>query len=226
MIDTSTVQRPRPLWPTSLLCLLILSGLLWGIARLTRGFEVWTYEDLRRARVAEGLVAAPALALRDTQGRPWPVFDPASATQRKAVYLVDFIYTSCPSVCSALGSEYAQMQAALQASVTPLGGPPVRLLSISIDPVHDGTSELAGYARLHRADPSVWTITAPADAAAGSRLQRRLGIVAIDDGFGGVLHNGAIQLIDGGGHVRRVFDYSQWPQALAAARALTLKEPG
>ncbi|MDY0749052.1 SCO family protein [Paucibacter sp. R3-3] len=221
MTEAQSMRRGHAFWPTLALCMLILGGLSWAIARLTRGLEVWTYEDLRRLRAAEGLITAPALSLRDGQGRQWAMFDPAAASPRSSVYLVDFIYTSCPSVCTALGSEYTQMQEALRATSSS-----VRLLSISIDPVHDGTDELKAYGRLHRADASLWTIAAPVDPAAGQWLQERLGIVAIDDGLGGVLHNGAIQLIDRRGRLRRVFDYSQWPRALAAAQALAKKEPG
>ena len=47
------------------------------------------------------------------------------------------------------------------------------------------------------------------------------GVVAVPDGFGGFVHNGAIHLIDADGTLRGIFDLDEWPQALERAIALT-----
>lgn len=44
--------------------------------------------------------------------------------------------------------------------------------------------------------------------------------MAIPDGEGGFVHNGAIHLLDERGRLRGLFELEQWPQALAAARLL------
>jgi protein SCO1/2 len=133
-------------------------------------------------------------------------------------FLVDFIYTRCPTVCQALGSEYQRMQAELVHSDAP-----VQLLSLSFDPAHDDVPALAGYAKLHQA-AARWWIAVPA-AADSQRLLGEFGVVAVPDGFGGYVHNGAIHLLDAGGRLREVFDYDDWPQALAAARQLAEAAP-
>ncbi len=206
-------DRPQRLGPTLAVCALWLLLAGAAVARLTGGLEAWTYEAQRRQLAAQGGLHASPLPLRDAQGRTWTAFEPASAP--RPVYLVDFIYTRCPTVCQALGSEYYRMQQALQAS-----GRPVGLLSVSIDPQHDDQAALAAYAELHQAAPGHWRVAAPRSDAAAQAALRELGVVAVPDGLGGFVHNGSIHLIDANGRVHGVFDYAQWPEALARAERL------
>ena len=55
-----------------------------------------------------------------------------------------------------------------------------------------------------------WAAPPPTDAL----------VVAVPDGMGGFVHNGAIHLIDASGTVRGIYDLDQWPQALERALAL------
>lgn len=202
---------------SALLCLLMAVALVLGLQRWTVGFERWTFEARRLWQVDQGLLRAPGVALIDSEGQPlstWGSDAPARA------YLVDFIYTRCPSVCQALGSEYQQMQGELQRQAAT----GVRLLSVSIDRVHDGPSELRRYAQRHKADAGWWQLAVPASDAASETLRRALGVVVVPDGLGGFNHNGAIHLIDGEGRLRGLFELDQWPQALQAARALAASE--
>ena len=188
-------------------CALCAAAFVAGVARLTEGFEVWTFEGLRRSAAARGELRMPITALRDSTGRE-------AGMSPGQVYVVDFIYTRCESVCQSLGAEFYQAQQALQP------GDGVRLLSVSIDPERDGAAELAGYAKLHRADPALWTLAAPVSPTAGAGALNALGVVAVPDGLGGWVHNGAIHVVDASGRVHRVFDYADWAAALAEARRL------
>lgn len=203
----------RPLWPTLLCCGALLALFIGAVARISHGFELWTFESLRRAQAQQGLLQASPLAatLSDGSRRAlWPHADAPRAL------LVDFIYTRCPGVCQALGSEYQRMQDEL-ARPHVRGG--VRLLSLSFDVAHDDVPALASYAKLHHAAPAQWWIAVPA-VDDSQRLLGELGVVAVPDGVGGYVHNGAIHLLDGEGRVRGIFDYDAWPQALAAAQRL------
>ncbi|PTT84233.1 SCO family protein, partial [Pelomonas sp. HMWF004] len=126
---------PPPVLSTLLACCLVLGGFGLVAGRLTDGFERWTFEELRRASAARGELRFPSITLRDSRGDRWQPFNDATAS----AYLVDFIYTRCPSVCQALGSEFHQAQEALRQA--PRNG--VRLVSVSIDPLRDDTSALA-----------------------------------------------------------------------------------
>jgi protein SCO1/2 len=209
---------PRPS-AEAVSCVAAVALLLALTARLTDHFEAWTYEDLRRRGAEAGALQAPAMQVRDAEGRARTVFDTTDVAA--TVTVLNFIYTRCASVCQVQGSEYAQMQQVLRTS----GSTRIRLLSVSIDPGHDDQAALAAHARLHRADPALWAVTAPLDKRDGRAALRRLGVVAVPDGLGGYVHNGSLHLVDAAGRVRRIFDDAQWPQALAAARALAGEAP-
>src|SRR6187551_3176186 len=100
-------------WPTLLACAAVLGLFLCATFALTRGLEHWTFEELRRDDAAHGRLAAPPIGIRTATGEQQALW-----TGERAVYLLDFIYTTCPTLCRALGSEYAQMQAQLLAAPT------------------------------------------------------------------------------------------------------------
>ncbi len=200
---------------STLLCLLMVAALVAGLRHWTVGFERWTFESRRLWQVAQGILRAPAVELIGADGNALPVWRSDASAQ---AYLVDFIYTRCPSVCQALGSHYQQMQRELRQR--PDAAQDIRLLSVSIDRAHDQPAELRHYARLHQADARWWQLAVPGSDEAASALQRALGVVVVPDGIGGFNHNGAIHLIDARGHLRALFEFEQWPQALQAARAL------
>ncbi len=198
-------------------CLVLLVASAWGLNRITSGFEVWTFEGRREVQLQAGIVQAPEVALRGMDGHPRALWNDADAIP--AAYLVDFIYTRCPSICVALGSEYQQMQREL-ASHGAAASSGVHLVSLSFDVAHDEPHQLAQYAARLGADPRWWTFAVPATAEDAQTLLRGLGVVAVPDGQGGFVHNGAIHLIDGHGKLRGLFELDAWPQALAAARLL------
>ncbi len=203
---------PPSLAATGTACALLLLTLLGLSAWLTDGFAHWTFEERRRQQASEaGLLAPAPLLIRTSDGQQKRVFD-----EPTAIYLVDFIYTRCTTVCQALGAEYFQMQEALRAAPASR----IQLISLSFDGQHDQQAALSGYARLHRADASRWVVAAPVNTATSAQLLQQLGVVAVPDGMGGFVHNGAIHLIDGRGQVRQIFDYTDWQAALLAARKL------
>jgi len=195
------------------------------VLKATDGLSAWTFEEQRVTAASRGKLMTSPISVLDAEGRSLTVFDAEQASSsRDDMFLVDFIYTRCPSVCQALGSEFFRMQAQLAHDVHG-GSPPthrVRLLSISLDPAHDGPDALAAYGELHRADPAYWTLASPRTVAAGRALMRDLGVIAIPDGSGGFVHNAGIHLIDGQGRLRAIFPYDQWQSALAAARRGTM----
>lgn len=203
------------LLPTLAGSTLVLALALWLLWRATDGLSAWTFEEQRFAAASQGRLATSPIMLTDAEGKALTVFDAGAAPGRQdEVFLVDFIYTGCPSACQVLGSEYLRMQDRLGRSASTHR---IRLLSISLDPARDGPAELAAYGKLHRTDPAYWTLASPQDAAAGRALMRDLGVIAIPDGFGGFVHNAGIHLIDARGRLRAVFPYDQWEAALTAA---------
>lgn len=210
-------------WCSALLCLALGVVFAWGAWRQTGGFEVWTFEGQRQMQMAAGELRAPVVTLRHADGReaaaPWQADSAAPAA-----YLVDFIYTRCPGLCRALGSEYQQMQH--QLIVRGRHDPAyrhVQLLSVSFDVAHDGVPQLQHAATQWGAQEAHWRLAVPASEADSRSLLRGLGVVAIPDGAGGFVHNGDIHLLDRQGRLRGLFGFDEWPRALAAARELTAR---
>jgi protein SCO1 len=216
---TSRPPAPQPeasARATALACLVVLAAFGAAVSMLTGGLEHWTFESLRKAQAASGQRVAPATVLRNSRGEHHAAWGVRNEDKRPVIHIVDFIYTTCPTVCQALGSEYQQMQRLLRDA--PDSG--VRLLSISFDGARDGADELAAYARRYGADAAVWSVTAPADAAEQRALLRALGVVAVPDGLGGYVHNASLHLIDARGQLHAIYDYSEWARALAHARGI------
>jgi protein SCO1 len=216
--DCLTRAAPEPLVGTLMACSAVLCAFALVLNALTDGFAHWTFEELRRERAHRGRLAATALEVRTSQDLRQTLWRRTGAED--SIYLVNFIYTSCPSVCQALGAEYTQLQALLTAEGEQLRRP-IRLVSLSFDLARDGPAELATHARLHRVDSRVWTVAAPATPGDASRVLRQLGVVVVPDGLGGYVHNGAIHVINNTGAVLAIFDDAEWRQALATAMTVS-----
>ena len=68
------------------------------------------------------------------------------------VVVLDFVYTSCTTVCPVLGAIFERLGGAFGERL----GQDVRLVSITVDPVRDTPAALKAYAARHRA-PAGWT---------------------------------------------------------------------
>ncbi len=205
---------------TLLAWLTLLGVLASATALLTRGFGCWTFEDVRRSDARAGRLAATSVAVVDSAGHESVLW--AARGDPDAIFIVDFVYTRCITVCQVLGSEFARMQARL-ALDNPEGRP--HLLTLSLDVEHDDPARLAGYARRAGAYPALWSVAAPRTPRASRRLLQQLGVIAVPDGFGGFVHNGAIHVIDGRGIVHGIYDTTQWRAALDAASRLARRHP-
>ena len=89
--------------------------------------------------------------------------------------VVDFIYTSCPGPCLMETAKFANVALRLGNDL----GTKVTLVSISVDPEHDGPKQLLDYSRQQGADEKGWYFLTggPADvdqALAGFKLSRQI----------------------------------------------------
>jgi protein SCO1/2 len=205
------VNRRASLLATGCALLVVLGAALAAATQLTQGWRAFTAEDLRRLRVAAAPVPLSGIAVVDSAGARRQLWN--SDPQVRA-WLVAFVYTRCPAVCQALGSEFER----LQALTAPVDG--VRLASLSFDRAHDSPGELAAYARRYRVDPQRWLVAVPESDAALTRLLRETGVVVIQDAMGGYAHNAAIHVVTASGRLVALFDLEHYREALAYARAL------
>jgi protein SCO1 len=184
-----------------------------AFARLTHNFTVLTAEAARRQAVAAAPVAVPELWGIDQTGMQRALLD--KADNRSVI--VDFIFTRCTSVCSALGISYQQLQADIQEEHLENK---VRLVTVSFDPEHDTPAIIAEYGRRFRANPEIWTILTPINSEALRRSLEVFGVVKVPAPYGQFIHNAAFNVLDRRGRLARIVDIGRPHKALAAAKQL------
>jgi protein SCO1 len=138
-----------------------------GLWEGTVGFRAFTTQGARRISVLERPRVVPDVRLIDMEGRELTL---AEENDRTAI--IEFIYTTCPTLCVSFGESFAKLQAAIKSAGF---SDRVLLISISFDLARDGPEALRDYAEAHGADGRVWITARPENELAGAaQFARRL----------------------------------------------------
>lgn len=183
-----------------------------ALYQVTLGLRVVATEDGRRLKIAEHPLALPRTQLATTP--PVDLLDNLRLDGRVAI--VTFFYARCSAVCSSLGSQYQQLQAATTARGAQHR---IRLLSISFDS-RDTPAALTEYAMRQHAQRRVWQLVGIADAHQRTVLLSSFGIVVLPAPLGEFQHNAAFHVVDSEGRLMRIFDLDSQDAALAYALSL------
>lgn len=178
-----------------------ITALNWG----TDGFRAITSEGARRLEIERAPRLVPDVPLVDQNGESFSLRD-----YRGKLLLVEFIYTSCPTLCGVLGDDFRRVRDTLSRNHPARD---VALLSISFDRARDKPADLKLYGERYGAAAPSWRTAVPATAAGLSALLQCFGVVVIPDQFGGFVHNDAIYVVDGRGRLTRILD-AEAPAAL------------
>ncbi len=192
-----------------------LTVLLAGVSVLwqaTDGLGALTTESARRLAAVRAPIAIPAVMLEDMAG----TIRPLRSEVTKRITVVEFIYTSCPTICRAAGDALAQLRDRM---ITKGMASDVRILSVSFDPAIDGPAELAAYGDIHGADGTIWTVARPRVDDL-DQLLKTFGVQVIADDYGGFEHNAAIHVVDPLGRLVSIVDIDDIDGAIAAVAAL------
>lgn len=192
----------------------------------TLAFGAWMTWAWRTQSPADklGFVAlahVPDFSLVDQNGRPFH-----SDTLKGKVWAVSFIYTRCATSCPVITGQMALLGKRWA------GEPDFRMLSITVDPLHDDPKVLLEYSKDFQADPKVWTfLTGPPDQvytliekgflASVERLSVDEKGVQVD-----IPHTTNVEIVDRQGNIRGIFEgvlESDWTRMDSAIGAL-LKE--
>ena len=177
-------------WPAVAATLAVVAAGCWVLSWGTDGGRIWTAEAARRAAVLESPVSLPTAALTDSKGRSLVLGDPAGK-----LIVADFIYTQCPSVCIAMGTQLRLLQTQL---ATDGLLPHVQLLSLTFDPDRDRKRRLADYlSRFGAIDPH-WRAARFDDQEMLQQVLDQLGVIVIPEPRVGFIHNAAFYLIEAG----------------------------
>jgi len=185
---------------------------LAAIVQATMGLNVVSTEDGRRLDVERTPREIPFAAVN----RSPPTTLAAMLRADGRVTIVAFIYTSCNSVCTVLGSEFQQMQQTIRSRHLQ---DKVRLMSISFDP-RDTGERLASYALRQRAAPAIWNIVGINAEAQRNAVLKTFGIVVLPAPLGEFVHNAAFHIVDSDGRLVKIDDFDMPSKALADAVAM------
>ena len=161
----------------------------------------------------------PDFQVVDAEGRQQALRELLARDGR--VWIVDFVYTRCQTLCLSLGTVFQQLQAQVLAQGLQ---DRVGLLSISFDPAQDRPAALADYARRMRMQPGAWQLLSLAEPGDRRRLLDSFGIMVVPAPLGEFEHNAALHLVTADGRLVQILGLEQGTQALALAQALAQRE--
>ncbi|HSH37572.1 MAG TPA: SCO family protein [Chthoniobacterales bacterium] len=193
MTTATAVERPAPsaksvAWYATLIL----------IPLLTAAFLFW----LRQAQMERNAHRAignygtvPAFQLTNQDGQPF-----GTEQLNGKIWIVDFIFSTCPGPCPMISSRMAELQ-------KPLEKTDVRLVSITVDPEKDTPEVLRGYADKLEAQPGWDFLTGPKAAIYDlSRSGFKLPVSESGDQPGVPVHTTRAVLVDGRGSIRGYYD--------------------
>ncbi|UCH47728.1 MAG: SCO family protein [Betaproteobacteria bacterium] len=196
---------------TLLAALVVLSGGLVAGYRFTDGFQAFTLESARRLQAMNSPRLLGELPLELAEGEKRTLAD----WQGRYV-LVDFIFTRCTTLCTAMGSGYARLQHVLASEIE---SDRVRLLTVSIDPRRDRLTDLAEYRLRYTKDISGWDIGRPKDEQVLAAWLTSFGVVAIPEPLTGIAHNAAIHVVAPNGRLVAIYDLGDFDSAAGYVRS-------
>lgn len=142
----------------------------------------------------EPLWPTPAFRFVDQHGK-----EVTRESLKGEVWVVNFIFTTCRTVCPLLSTKMVQLQRRL-------AGVPVRFVSVSVDPAHDTPAVLEAYAAKWAPEEQRWTLLATEPEslqafAAAMHVTAMKGTTEVDP----IIHSSVFLLVDAQGVVRGAF---------------------
>ncbi len=119
------------------------------------------------------------------------------------VYVADFFFTTCPSICPIMTKNMFSLQEKLKTKY-----PEVKLLSYSVTPEIDTVEQLKRYAVKNKVDDKIWNLVT-GDKKEIYTLARKSYLVVQNDGNGGphdMIHTENFVLIDKENRIRGYYD--------------------
>ncbi len=118
------------------------------------------------------------------------------------IYIADFIFLSCPSICPKMTREMSEVYKTYKTN------PNILFISHTIDPKNDTMSRLKAYAHNLGVDTKKWFFVTGNKETIYSLAEDGYFATAYSDSTapGGYVHSGGLLLIDKNKHIRGVYD--------------------
>lgn len=130
--------------------------------------------------------------------------DSASITEAiidNKVYIVDFFFTSCPTICPKVKKQVKRVYAVYK------DNPNFTILSHSIDTKYDTVGRLAWYADKFKIETPAWhLLTGTEEEIFRMSKEYYIAALADEEAPGGFDHSGAVALVDRNKKIRGLYD--------------------
>mgnify|MGYP006086573107 CR=1 FL=1 len=125
-----------------------------------------------------------------------------NSTFNNSIYIADFFFTSCPTICPLMKSEMMRVYKKYKNEEN------VKFLSHTINPNYDDVKRLKDYSKKFDIDSNKWHfVTGDIDEIYEIGLKSYMVIASADSlSPGGFLHSGAFLLVDKNRKIRGVYD--------------------
>jgi protein SCO1/2 len=182
---------------------LVRRKLFW-VLFLAFGFSYPIYRSLNRTLPPDLPVIAhvPAYELINENGQRF-----GSKELAGRVYLANFVFTRCPTVCPKMLGELEKIQKRVRGT-----GRQVAIVTFTVDPEYDNEKVLFDTARARKANPHVWTFLTGSDKEAMFKLYRdgfKVGVEHNPKNLFDIAHSEKIVLVDTENRVRGYYAFEE-----------------
>ena len=184
----------------------VLRGLLWGVLALVivgiLGANLWSFVHQKSGTTSESTSSLSELAaqqqlpdfsLTDQNGLPFALSD-----LHDKIWVADFIFTTCATICPPMTIQMASLQNELAAE-------DVHFVSFSVDPERDTPEALLRYADHYGADGDRWSFLTGQRDAIYQLAQDGFNLAAGHRGSE-ILHSTRFVLVDRNRQVQGYYD--------------------
>ena len=199
--QTDNAAKARRKFDKSTLIWVILGVIIIAIAAV----NLWSVFGTKPEALTETVaVSVPDFSLTNQQGEPLGLADMTGK-----IWIADFIFTSCPTICPAMTQEMARLQSEFVAD-------PVYFVSFSVDPERDTTEVLTRYAKAYGADDRRWHFLTGDKAHIYQLAEQGFSLAAGHNGSE-ILHSPRFVLVKADGNIHDYYD-SRSPPAMLRLR--------
>lgn len=180
----------------------VRSKLFWTLFILF-GFSYPIYRSIYRVLPPELPVIAqvPRFELISENGQRF-----GSDDLKDRIYLANFVFARCPSVCPKMLAELEKIQKRVRGT-----GKKVAIVTFTVDPENDNETVLFKLARKHQANPYIWTFLTGTNKDELFKLYRdgfKVGVEHNPKNLIDIAHSEKIVLVDGSNRVRGYYAFN------------------
>ncbi|MCY3742592.1 MAG: SCO family protein [Candidatus Poribacteria bacterium] len=199
-VDNATKTKRK--FDKSTLIWVMLGVIIIAIA----GINLWSVFGTKPEVLTEtASISVPDFSLTNQQGEPLGLSDMAGK-----IWVADFIFTNCPTICPAMTQEMARLQSEFVAD-------PVYFVSFSVDPERDTAEVLTRYAKAYGADDRRWHFLTGDKAHIYQLAEHGFSLAAGHKGSE-ILHSPRFVLVKADGNIHDYYDSRSKPAMLRLRR--------